>query len=137
MAKKALSRKTAGQREMALVGTHQRKSTNELPEWVTRNPVVPDTKDLTTSIMTHNDKKYKWCISCNNSKGAWGFHWKDDHKEWKNNQGKKPSGRFSNPSTNAVIYCSYLMTTREESIQEEAKGGDDSRNNDFISLSCF
>ena len=54
-----------------------------------------------------------------------------------NKQGKKTSSRFSNPSKNAVIYCSYLMTTSEESIEEEAKGGDDSQNDDFISLSCF
>ena len=31
--------------------------------------------------MTPNNKKYKWCISCNNGKGEWGFHWKDGHKE--------------------------------------------------------
>ena len=34
-------------------------STNELPEWVTKNPVVSGTKDLTTSTMTRNNKKYK------------------------------------------------------------------------------
>ena len=54
-----------------------------------------------------------------------------------NKQGKKSSGRFFNPATNAVIYCSYLMTTSEESIEEEANGGDDSKNYDFISLSRF
>ena len=100
-------------------------------------PVVSDTKDLTTATITRNDKKYRWCISCNNGKGAWGFHWKDGHEEWKNKQGKKSSGRFSNPATNAVIYCFYLMTTSEESIEEEANSGDDSQNNDFISLSRF
>ena len=47
------------------------------------------------------------------------------------------SGSFSNPATNAVIYCSYLMNTSEESIEEEANGGDDSQCNDFISLSRF
>ena len=102
-----------------------------------RNTVGSDTKDLTTATMTHNDKKYKWCISCNNGKGAWGFHWKDGHEEWKNKQGKKPSVCFSNHATNAVIYCSYLMTTSEESIEEEAKGGDDSQSDDFIFLSRF
>ena len=86
--------------------------------------------------MNHNNSKYKWCTSCNNGQGAWGFHWKDGHEEWKNKQGKKPSACFSNPATNAVIYYSYLMTTREEPAKE-AKGGDDSQNNDFISLSCF
>ena len=118
-------------------GNTPKKSMNELPEWVTTNPVDSDKKDLTTSTMTRNEKEYKWCTSCNNGKGAWGFQWKDGHEEWKTKQGKKPSGRFSNPTTNAVIYCSYLMTNSEKSIEEEAKGGDDSQNDDFISLSRF
>ena len=75
--------------------------------------------------MTHNDKKYKWCTSWNNGKGAWVFHWKDGHKEWKIKQSKKPYVCFSNPDTNAVIYCSDPITTSEESMEEEAKGGDD------------
>ena len=118
-------------------GNTPKKSINELPEWVTRKPVDSDTKDLTTATMTRNDNKYKCCISCNNSKGALVFHWKDGHEEWKNKQGNKLYGRFSNPANNAVIYCSYLMTTSEELIEEEAKGGDDSQNDDFISLSRF
>ena len=64
-------------------GNTTKNSINELPEWVTRKPVDSDTKDLTTATMTRNDKKYKWCISCNNGKGAWVFHWKDGHEEWK------------------------------------------------------
>ena len=95
-------------------GNTPKKSINELPEWVTRKPVDSVTQDLTIATMTRNDKKYKWCTSCNNGKDAWGFHWKDGHEEWKNKQGKKPSGHFSNPATNAVIYCSYLMTTSEK-----------------------
>ena len=87
--------------------------------------------------MNRNDKKYKWCISCNNGKDAWGFNWMDGHKEWKNNQGKKPSFCFSNPDNNALIYCSYLMTNNEDSTEEESKCGDDSQSNDFISLGCF
>ena len=118
-------------------GNTPKKSMNELPEWVTTKPVDSDNKDLTTATMTRNDKKYKWCTSCNNGKGAWGFHWKDGHEEWKTKQGNKPSGRFSNPATNAVIYCSYLMTAGEKLIKEEAKGGNDSQNDDFISLSRF
>ena len=55
----------------------------------------------------------------------------------KKKQGKKPSVRFSNPANNAVIYCSYLITTSEELIEEEAKGGDDSQNDDLIYLSRF
>ena len=62
-------------------GSTPKKSINELPEWVTRNPVDSDTKDLKTDTMTRNDKKYKWCNSCNNRNGAWGFHWKDGHEE--------------------------------------------------------
>ena len=104
---------------------------------MTRKPVDSDTQALTIATMICNDKKYKWCTSCYNSKGAWGFHWKDGQEEWKNKQDKKPSGCFSNPATNAVIYCSYLMTTSEESIEEEEKGGDNSQNDDFISLSRF
>ena len=53
------------------------------------------------------------------------------------NQGKNPSVRFSDPSNNTVIYSSYIMNTNEESTEEEQKVGDDSQNNDFISLSCF
>ena len=60
-------------------GSTHNKSINEIPEWVTRKPVDSDTKDLTTATMTHNDKKYNWCTSCNNGKGARGFHWKDGH----------------------------------------------------------
>ena len=52
-------------------------------------------------------------------------------------QGKNPSVCFSNPATNAVIYCSYPMTTSDESTEEEAKGGDGSQSNDLISLSRF
>ena len=95
-----------------------KKSTNELPEWVNRKPVVSDNKYLTTSTITRNNNKYKWCISCNNGQGAWGFHWKDGHEEWKNKQGKNPSVHFSNPANNAVIYCSYLMTTSEGYMEE-------------------
>ena len=87
--------------------------------------------------MTCNNKNYKWCISWNNGQGAWVFHWKDCHEEWKNKQGDKPSVSFSNPDNNALICFSYLMTTSEESIEEEANGGNDSQNNDFISLSRF
>ena len=93
-----------------------KKSTNELTEWVTLKPVVSDIKDLTTATMTQNNKKYKWCTSCNNGQGAWGFHWKDGHEEWEIKQGKKQYVHFSNPATSAVIYCSYLMTTSEESM---------------------
>ena len=118
-------------------GNTPKKSTNKLQEWVISKPVVSNTKDLTTATMTCNDKKYKWNISCNNGQGTRGFHWKDGHKEWKNKQGKKPFVSFSNPANNSVIYCSYLMNTSEEYREEEAMGGDDIQNNDFISLNSF
>ena len=60
-------------------GNTPKKSINEIPEWVTRKPTVSDTKYLTTSAMTRNNKKYKWFISYNNGQGAWGFPWKDSH----------------------------------------------------------
>ena len=87
--------------------------------------------------MIRNNKKYKWCTSCNNGQSAWGFHWKDGHKEWKNKQVKNPYVSFSNPGNNSVIYCSYLMTTSEESMEEVGNGGDDSQNNALVSLSRF
>ena len=90
-----------------------KKSENDLPECVTKRLVVSDTKDLATSTITCNNNKYKWCTSCNNGQGAWGFHWKDGHEEWKNKQGKNPSVHFFNPANNSVIYCSYLITTSE------------------------
>ena len=61
------------------VGNPPKKSTNEIPEWIAKKPVVSDTKYLTTATITHNNKKYKWCTSCNNGQSAWGFHYKDGH----------------------------------------------------------
>ena len=99
-------------------GSTPKKSINELLKWVTRKPVDSDTKDMITATMTRNNKKYKWCISCNNGKGAWGFHWKFEHREWKEKQVKNNLVQFSDSATNAVIYCSYLMTTSENYIKE-------------------
>ena len=118
-------------------GNPPKNSTNELPEWVTKKPVVSDTKDLKKATMTRNNNNYNQCNYYNNGQGSWGFHWKDIHEEWKNKQGKKPSVRFSNPVTNTVIYCSYPMTTSEDSTEEEATGSDDIQSNYFISLSRF
>ena len=55
-------------------GNPPKKSPNDLPEWVTKKPVVSDTRDLATSTMTCNHKKYMWYTSCNNGQVAWGFH---------------------------------------------------------------
>ena len=52
------------------VGNPPKKSTNELPEWVTNKSIVSDTKNLTTATMTCNNNKYKWCTTCNNGQGA-------------------------------------------------------------------
>ena len=41
-------------------------------------------------------KYYKWCTYCNDGNGAWGYHWKVDHKEWKENQVKNKLVHFSN-----------------------------------------
>ena len=38
-------------------GNSPKKSTNELPEWVTTKSVVSDTNDLTTATMNRNNKK--------------------------------------------------------------------------------
>ena len=51
-------------------GNTPKKSTNELPECATKKPVVSDTKDLTKSTMTRNNKKYKWCTYFNNVQDA-------------------------------------------------------------------
>ena len=81
--KKVHIHKYCRSKENGSIGNSPKKSTNELPEWVTKKHIVSDTKDMTTSTMTRNNKKYKWCNSCNNGQGAWGFHWKDGHEELK------------------------------------------------------
>ena len=82
---------------------------------MTRKPVDSDTKDLITATMTRNNKKYKWCISCNNGQGAWGFHWKYGHREWKEKQVKDKLVQFS---VNAEINCFYLMAISENNVKE-------------------
>ena len=99
-------------------GNPPKKSTNELPECVTKKPVLSYTKYLVTFTMTLNNKRYNWCTSCNNGNGAWGFHWKDACSEWGNKQGKKSSVKFSNTANNAIICWSYLITTSEDSTEE-------------------
>ena len=99
-------------------GNTPKKSINELPKWVNRKPVDSDTEDLITATMTRNNKKYKWCMSCNNGQGAWGFHWKFEHREWKEKQVKNNLVQFSDSATNPIIYCSYPMATSENYIKE-------------------
>ena len=66
-------------------GNSPKNSTNELTEWVTQKPVVSDTKYPTIANMTRNNKKYKWCTSCNNGQG------------WKNEQMASFLAYFSTP----------------------------------------
>ena len=54
-----------------------------LPNWVTKKPIVSDVEYMSTYTMKHNNRNRRWCIYCNNGNGAWGFHWKVVHKEWK------------------------------------------------------
>ena len=87
--------------------------------------------------MTHTNNNYKWCTSCNNGNSAWIFLWKGGHYDWEKKQDNNASVNFSNPTTNEIMYCSYLMTTSEEPKEEEEEGGDDSENTDLISPGCF
>ena len=97
-------------------GNPPKKSSNEILEWVTKNPSFLDTRYLETSTMNRNNKKYKCCTSCNNGNGAWEFYWKDVHEKWKNKQGNNSYVCFYNPATNEMNYCSYLMTISEDDI---------------------
>ena len=69
--------------------------------------------------MNRNNKKYKWLTSCKSGDGAWGFHCKDGHDEWENKLVNKAYVRFVDPTNNAIIYCSYLIITSDDSIEEE------------------
>ena len=80
--------------------------------------MIPDVENLSTATMNRNKNYYKWCTSCNDGNGAWGYHWKVGHKEWKEKQFNNKSVHFSDPSTNAVIYSSYLMVTSENYVKE-------------------
>ena len=51
-------------------GNPPKMSANELPCWVTKKPVVSDTKYLVTCTMSRNNKKYKWCTYFNNGNCA-------------------------------------------------------------------
>ena len=61
-------------------GDSYQKSRIEILVWFTKKPVVSDFKDLATSNMTRNRRKYNWCTYWDNGNGAWGFHWKDGNK---------------------------------------------------------
>ena len=67
--KKGHIQKDCRSKENRYSGNSPDKSTNDLPEWVIKNPVDSDTKDLTTATMNLNNKKYKWYTSFNNGQG--------------------------------------------------------------------
>ena len=90
-------------------GDLSKASTRKLPKWVTKKPMISDVQNLTTATMNCNKHHYKWCTSCNDGDGAWGYHWKADQREWKEKQVKNKLVQFSYSATNAVIYCSYLI----------------------------
>ena len=80
--------------------------------------MVSYVENLTIVTMNRNKKKYKWCNSCNDANGVWGYHHKVDHMEWKEKNSKNKSVNFCDPDTHAVIYCSYFMATSEIYVKE-------------------
>ena len=55
-------------------GNPPKQYEHELPEWVTKKPVVSNTRYLATSTTTRNKKKYKRFTSFNNSNVVLGFY---------------------------------------------------------------
>ena len=90
-------------------GELSKTSTRKLPKWVTNKPVISDVQNLTIVTMKRNKHHYKWCTSCHEGNGAWRYHWKVDHREWKENQVENKLVQFSDSATNAEIYCSHLI----------------------------
>ena len=68
--------------------------------------------------MTLNNDKHQWFISCNNGYDDCGFNCRGGHKEWEENQRNKKLFQFANYATVAVIKCSYLVATSEETMGE-------------------
>ena len=98
-------------------GNSPNKYTNYLPEWVTKKPVVSDTKDLAPFTMTPNIKKYKWCTFCNNNNDTWGFQWKDGHFQWENKQGKKSYVHVPIPLTMQEFIAPSLVRSHLSALQ--------------------
>ena len=80
--------------------------------------MISDVQILTTATTNRNKHHYKWCTLFNNVNGAWGYHWKIDHGEWKGKQVNNRLVQFSDSVTYAVIYCSYLMATSQNNVKE-------------------
>ena len=127
LGKKGHLQKYCSSKGTRYIGKPPKKSKNDLTSWFTNNPVVLDTKDLSTSPMTCKNKKYRWCTSCNNGNGSWVFHCKYGHYEWENKQENKSYVCFSDTTNNVIIYCSFLMTTSDNSTEEEEEGRYDSQ----------
>ena len=68
--------------------------------------------------MNRNKNQYKLCTFCNKGNGEWEYRWKVGNREWKEKQFKNNSVHFSDPVTNAIIYCYYLMATSEKYMKE-------------------
>ena len=94
--------------------------------WVTKNPVILDTKDPETDNMARNRNKYRCCMSLNIGNGEWGMHWKYGNKYWKEKKVNNNSIRFSDSNPNLIIYCSYLTAIIEDSSYEKQGSGGDS-----------
>ena len=45
-------------------------------KWVTKKPLISDVENLTTATTNRKKNQYKWCTSCNDGNGAWGYHLK-------------------------------------------------------------
>ena len=52
----------------------------KLPKWFTKKPMIPDVQNITTATMNRKKHHCKWCTSCNDGDGAWGYHWKVDRR---------------------------------------------------------
>ena len=57
-------------------------------------PIISDVKYLTTSTMNKINIKYLWCTYLNISNDAYGSHYKDGNKDWKDKKVKKKSYYF-------------------------------------------
>ena len=80
--------------------------------------MISDVLYITTATMNCNKRQYIWYSSWNNGNGAWGYHWKVGNREFKENKYNNKSVHFDDASTNAVIYCSYLIATSDKYVRE-------------------
>ena len=136
VSRRAISRKNARQRELALVGTHpsitqmrfQNGLLRSLLFWIPK--ILQHTPQPATTTSTR-------CAPLEIMIMAYGYFTRNMDMT----SGKKSRQEiiclFSNPNNNEIIYCSRLINTSEESTEEEETGWDDSQGTDLISLSRF